>query len=339
MSDSNKVEVEIAGSFYTLISKKTESEVRTLASYVDDNIRDLRKSNKRLSPLMASNLAAMNIAEQYFDTKDKMEYKEKTYNDLWERSKKPIESYPKLVEENKENAQLISRLKSENNTLTINNKEYSDKIETLSRKVEILESDSGEIVKKIQQESDDNLSKLKFEYETKLKETDDKSEKEINRLKEENKNIYEKTKKESDEKIQNLIKDTDDRYNLLKNKSEDEYNQLKEDSEKKLTELKKISEEKYNKLKKDSDVEYEKLKNHAQEILDKKEKEYDELYENMKSSMETEMENLKKKMEEIDKKYNDNLILVRETQDENYNCNFKLNGMQKELQELKGKVE
>lgn len=316
MSDSNKIEVEIAGSFYTLISKKTESEVRTIASYVDDNIRDIRSSNRRLSPLMASNLAAMNIAEEYFDAKDKMEYKEKTYNDLWERAKKPIESYPKLMEENKAQSQTISRLKSEKNLLEQKYDEATETIRQLSKKLEILESDSGDILAKLQSESDEKFNKLKSNYE----------------------DTIENLKRESDEKITTLERNSSEKIENLTKKSNEEIATLKNQSSQKIASMEKEYNDKIEILKINSQEEIERLKKEASEKISDIEKSSNEKYENLEKTSNEKIKELSEKVEEVSTTYNINLNLLNEAQEENADSHIKINKLQKELQEIKGKV-
>lgn len=305
MSDSNKIEVEIAGSFYTLISEKTENEVRTIASYVDDNIRKIRSSNRRLSPLMASNLAAMNIAEEYFDAKDKMKYKEKTYNDLWERAQKPIESYPKLMEENKVQSQTISRLKSEKNLLEQKYDEATETIRQLSKKLEILESDSGDIVAKLQSESDEKINKLKSNYEETIENLKMESDEKITTLENSYKETLENTEKKYNEEI-----------SLLKRTSSEEIEKLKKSSKEEIEELTKNSNEKISSIKKDSEEKYKELEQTSSEKINL----------------------LNEKLENMSTTYNSNLNLLSEAQEENADSHIKINKLQKELQEIKGKV-
>lgn len=134
----NRVDVRIAGQEFTITGDKSPDEMRKIANYVDDNI-------KMISKIMANGgsgnmgiLCAVNIAEEYFDTlnkveeakaaKAKLENDSKYYLKMWEDAKKNYISY-------KENVTTISDKR----------KEDEDKIKELEARCNEYESSFFEI--------------------------------------------------------------------------------------------------------------------------------------------------------------------------------------------------
>jgi cell division protein ZapA len=60
------VAVHIAGQRYVLKSDADEQYVHSLASYVDDRIRDVQRSTKQVSTHQVAILAALQIADSLF---------------------------------------------------------------------------------------------------------------------------------------------------------------------------------------------------------------------------------------------------------------------------------
>lgn len=65
MSEKNKVKLFIAGSEYMMVSDDSEEYIKSLGEEVDGKITQLMESNSRLSPMMASILAALDYCDQY----------------------------------------------------------------------------------------------------------------------------------------------------------------------------------------------------------------------------------------------------------------------------------
>jgi len=83
MTYKRKVVVKINGQDFTVVGSETEEYIKSIADYVDDNIKDITKKNSKLSQSMAAVLAAFNIADQFY--KNHMEL-----NDLRENVVEPL---------------------------------------------------------------------------------------------------------------------------------------------------------------------------------------------------------------------------------------------------------
>ncbi len=71
----NLVRVEILGREYVVKGDEGEERVRKVAAYVNQKIKEISESAKTVSTLNAAILAAMNIANDYFQILEE----EKTY--------------------------------------------------------------------------------------------------------------------------------------------------------------------------------------------------------------------------------------------------------------------
>ncbi len=85
----------IDGRNFTVVGGDDEEYVRSLAYYIDKQIRNLTSKNDKLSQTMAATLAALNIADEFHKTKKKLEK-------LEDKAKEPLEKYDSLHEELKE---------------------------------------------------------------------------------------------------------------------------------------------------------------------------------------------------------------------------------------------
>jgi cell division protein ZapA len=63
----NLVQVEIMGREYNIRSDEGEERVKKIAQYVDEKLRKISSISKTTSTLNAAILAAMDIANEYFD--------------------------------------------------------------------------------------------------------------------------------------------------------------------------------------------------------------------------------------------------------------------------------
>lgn len=73
MTNRNKTEVYIYGSKYTISGTESEEYILKLALHVDKKMRKFAEANNALSSGMISVLAAINIADDYFKTLDKLQ--------------------------------------------------------------------------------------------------------------------------------------------------------------------------------------------------------------------------------------------------------------------------
>lgn len=70
MSVRNKVEVKIAGKEYVLVGAEPDEYIQRVALYIDKKMNEILKANRNLSTSMASVLTAINVADDYFKTKE-----------------------------------------------------------------------------------------------------------------------------------------------------------------------------------------------------------------------------------------------------------------------------
>jgi cell division protein ZapA len=67
------VEVYILGQRYTIKGDAPEEHIRKLASYVDEKLKEVHNSSPNITPVKASILAALNIADELFRLKNEQE--------------------------------------------------------------------------------------------------------------------------------------------------------------------------------------------------------------------------------------------------------------------------
>ena len=85
----NKVQVEIDGVNYTLLTDEDEDQIRDIAKYVEKKISEVK--SQRLSFDRELVLTSLNIANDLFNVGNK-------YNNLKEDSREAVENYPSLIE-------------------------------------------------------------------------------------------------------------------------------------------------------------------------------------------------------------------------------------------------
>lgn len=83
----NKVSVTIAGQQLTLVGAEDEAYVHRVASYVDEQVRQVADAG-RMSVVDSTLLAAVNIADQYFKEQDTCENLRRQIKDVLESSAK-----------------------------------------------------------------------------------------------------------------------------------------------------------------------------------------------------------------------------------------------------------
>lgn len=67
------VEVYILGQRYTIKGDAPEEHIRNLASYVDNKLKEVYNSSPNITPVKASILAALDIADELFRLKNEQE--------------------------------------------------------------------------------------------------------------------------------------------------------------------------------------------------------------------------------------------------------------------------
>lgn len=68
------VEVYILGQKYTIKGDAPEEHIIRLASYVDEKLKEVYSSSPNITPVKASILAALNIADELFKLKNDQEH-------------------------------------------------------------------------------------------------------------------------------------------------------------------------------------------------------------------------------------------------------------------------
>lgn len=66
MHRKNRVSVRIMGQEYKLVSDEPLDYMQNVASYVDEKMMEIAKSNKKLSTAMIAVLTSLNVADEYF---------------------------------------------------------------------------------------------------------------------------------------------------------------------------------------------------------------------------------------------------------------------------------
>ena len=64
------VEIHILGQKYTIKGDASEEYIKRLASYVDEKLKEIHSANPNITPLKASILASLNIADELHRIRD-----------------------------------------------------------------------------------------------------------------------------------------------------------------------------------------------------------------------------------------------------------------------------
>ncbi|WP_353092504.1 cell division protein ZapA [Tissierella praeacuta] len=120
MTEKNKINILIDGRNFTVVGSDNEDYVRFLASYVDKKIKELSSKNDRLCQTSSATLAALNIADELYNTKSKLEK-------LQNQAKDPMEKYGNLISE-------LDKAKATIQSLELQCSEYKDDL--LKTKIE-----------------------------------------------------------------------------------------------------------------------------------------------------------------------------------------------------------
>lgn len=119
----NKVTVYIAGNEYVIAGHETPEYIQKVALYVDQKLREITQKNHFLSTSMASILASVNMADEVFRMRERLEESEKELAELKRKYK--------------QNNEELQHLKMENDMLK--KKETQLQIELTRRETEIKE--------------------------------------------------------------------------------------------------------------------------------------------------------------------------------------------------------
>ena len=106
MTEKRKVDIIIDGRNFTVVGSKDEQYIRKVAKYVDEKVKELANKNDKLSQTMSATLAALNIADEYHTTKEKLEKIES-------QAKDPIKKYENVISELEKAKTTIEKLELE----------------------------------------------------------------------------------------------------------------------------------------------------------------------------------------------------------------------------------
>ena len=68
-NEKNKITVDIYGQQYRMVGKASASHLRSVAHYVDGKMREVAGGNDRLDTAKIAVLAALNIADEFYQLK------------------------------------------------------------------------------------------------------------------------------------------------------------------------------------------------------------------------------------------------------------------------------
>ncbi len=101
--EDRRVSVRIYGQDYTISGERDEKTIREIAAYVDEKMREISKYFTGGAPGSLAVLAAVNIADEYFDAKSEIavleakahqtEKDSEHYMKMWDEAKKSFMQY------------------------------------------------------------------------------------------------------------------------------------------------------------------------------------------------------------------------------------------------------
>lgn len=163
MAKKNKVNVLIDGRNFTIIGDGSREYVYGLASHVDEKIKEMIDKNSKLSSSMAATLAAINITDELYRSKEEL-------NLLKNESKEPMEKHHTLLVDLEKSNEKVEKLqrdcekykeellatRKENEEFNKNNKNYIQALELKEKELK----NSQEMIKKLQDKIFENQMEL-----------------------------------------------------------------------------------------------------------------------------------------------------------------------------------
>lgn len=108
------VKVKIFGQEYIIAGEESPEEIQKIAEYVDNKMRIISRMTGNEGLGQTATLTALNVAEEYFETLEKLEQQKAAA----EKAKKDVNHYIKMLEETKTSyisaKEQLDKLKSEN---------------------------------------------------------------------------------------------------------------------------------------------------------------------------------------------------------------------------------
>lgn len=181
MGENSKVNVKIYGQEYTIAGGASGDRVVTVARHVDKIMNELSKGLPSMSVSSLAVLAAVNVTNDFFESRDKIAELEKVISDLrkdadhyiqlWEDAKASFKQYKEDAQNSVEQLQELQRIFNLKN-VEINR--ANDTIDELNKKIAAL-NEELEFEKELNAESEKNaedVSDMRAQYDAALKEAD-----------------------------------------------------------------------------------------------------------------------------------------------------------------------
>lgn len=129
----NSIKIYVDGKSFTLVGEEKEEHMKAVASYIDEKIKEIRKSAAavKMDASLAYVLAALNVADDYFKLKEKNEELEGKNLNL---TKKLDRLIPKLDEKTMELMQVKEQLENTQMELSVARKHVAMEEESEAEK-------------------------------------------------------------------------------------------------------------------------------------------------------------------------------------------------------------
>ncbi|MEW9122043.1 MAG: cell division protein ZapA [Thermotaleaceae bacterium] len=159
MSTRNKVIVRIYGQEYTMVSIETREYMQKVANYVDDKMEEIAKKSGKLSTAMVAVLTALNVADDYFKTKEELEGLENVYL----KTKEQLESLEnEAMRPLKELQEVREQLAVAKELMDEKGMEYRETVEEKEIEMKLMTDKYEEREKENQQERENFLQQIKI---------------------------------------------------------------------------------------------------------------------------------------------------------------------------------
>ncbi len=163
MAQKNKVTVKIMDRDYTLVSEDSREYMQRVANYVDDKMREMFESNKKLSTSMIGVLTALNIADELVKVKLEKEELEKRINSPQYELKSARDELDAVVAEFERRSSAYEKMVNEFSRLIDSSNIYETGVSQLKKRMERLDMElkqKEEILKK----SREDVKELEREF-------------------------------------------------------------------------------------------------------------------------------------------------------------------------------
>lgn len=165
MEDKNRVTVKIYGQEYTIAGEKPREHIIKVADYVNMRMHDIAKALSGCSMSSLAVLSAVNVADDYFTTLEKLssmklqneqlEKDSKHYVQLWDEAKKSFLQYKEDAQASVEQREELQRLFNEK---TVDLDRMTTSYRQLEEKYTALLARNEELSGRIKAQQEDNAS-------------------------------------------------------------------------------------------------------------------------------------------------------------------------------------